>query len=113
MKPTLGRTLLVAAFVATLAVPGWAADQSQKAEPKSEKAMSNQSRDEVKKIQEALKSKGQDPGAADGVMGKKTKQAISAFQKANGLKATGAVNHQTAEKLGVELTSTSGKQEKK
>jgi peptidoglycan hydrolase-like protein with peptidoglycan-binding domain len=113
MKPTLGRTLLVGAFVATLAVPCWAADQSQNAEPKQEKTMSNQSHDEVKKIQEALKSKGDDPGKIDGVMGRKTKDAISAFQKANGLKATGAVNHETAEKLGVELTSASGKQEKK
>jgi len=113
MKPMLGGTLLAGLFAVTLSVPCWAADQSQKAEPKQEKAMKNEGRDEVKKIQEALKSKGDDPGKIDGVMGRKTKDAISAFQKANGLKATGAVNHETAEKLGVESASASGKQEKK
>jgi peptidoglycan hydrolase-like protein with peptidoglycan-binding domain len=103
MKLTLGRTLLVSVFVASLAVPGWAADESQKAEPKQEKAMkssvTHETRDEVKKIQEALKNKGEDPGNVDGVMGKKTKQALRDFQKTN--------------KLGVEMASASAKPEKK
>ena len=117
MKLTLGRTLLVSVFVASLAVPGWAADESQKAEPKQEKAMkssvTHETRDEVKKIQEALKNKGEDPGNVDGVMGKKTKQAIRDFQKTNGLKVTGAMDQETADKLGVEMESASAKPEKK
>ena len=117
MKLKLGRTLLVSAFVASLAVPSWAAEESQKTEPKQEKAvksaMSHESRDEVKKVQEALKSKGEDPGTVDGVMGKKTKQALRNFQKTNGLKVTGAMDQETADKLGVESASASAKPEKK
>jgi len=54
-----------------------------------------------KKIQEALKSKGDDPGAIDGRMGRKTHAALRAFQKSNGLKVTGSLDNETADKLGV------------
>jgi Putative peptidoglycan binding domain len=64
-------------------------------------------KDDVKKAQEALKSKGHDPGSIDGTLGPKTRQAISAFQKANGLKETGSLDTETATKLGVEKTRTS------
>src|SRR4051794_18786008 len=43
----------------------------------------------VKKVQEALKDKGQDPGPIDGVMGPKTKAAVKSYQSANNMKATG------------------------
>jgi hypothetical protein len=62
-------------------------------------------REDIKKAQEALKSKGHDPGSIDGMMGSKTRQAISAFQKANGLKETGNLDTETATKLGVEKTA--------
>ncbi|MGE5219836.1 MAG: peptidoglycan-binding domain-containing protein [Chloroflexota bacterium] len=117
MKLTWGRTLLVSAFVASLAVPSWAADKSQKAAPKQEKAvksaMSHENREEVKKVQEALKSKGEDPGNVDGVMGKKTEAALRKFQKTNALKVTGAMDDETAQKLGVEWGSASAKPENK
>jgi murein L,D-transpeptidase YcbB/YkuD len=63
---------------------------------------------DVKKAQEALKNKGHDPGSTDGVIGPQTRQAIKAFQSANGLKETGRLDPETAEKLGVEKGTASG-----
>ena len=63
---------------------------------------------DVKKAQEALKNKGHNPGSIDGVMGSQTRQAIKAFQKANGLKESGALDAETAENLGVEKGHASG-----
>ena len=56
-------------------------------------------KEEVKKAQEALKNRGHDPGSIDGVMGPQTVKAIKGFQSANGLKETGRLDAQTAEKL--------------
>ncbi|MDA1000456.1 MAG: peptidoglycan-binding domain-containing protein [bacterium] len=50
--------------------------------------------------QESLKKLGFDPGPADGKMGKKTRAALAAFQKANGLKADGRLTKMTRAKLG-------------
>jgi peptidoglycan hydrolase-like protein with peptidoglycan-binding domain len=61
----------------------------------------------VKKMQQALKDKGQDPGPIDGVMGEKTKSALKAYQSANNLKATGSMNSETAKSLGLESASSS------
>jgi peptidoglycan hydrolase-like protein with peptidoglycan-binding domain len=63
------------------------------------------SKDEVKKIQEALKSKGHDPGMADGIMGPKTQQAMRAFQKKNNIEVTGRLDDKTASALGVESSA--------
>jgi peptidoglycan hydrolase-like protein with peptidoglycan-binding domain len=49
----------------------------------------------VKDVQSALKNAGYDIGVADGRMGKKTRQAIKDFQKANGLDADGKVGKKT------------------
>jgi localization factor PodJL len=46
----------------------------------------------VRNIQLILNKNGYDAGAADGIMGDKTKTAIAAFQKANGMQPTGEVN---------------------
>jgi peptidoglycan hydrolase-like protein with peptidoglycan-binding domain len=63
----------------------------------------------VKKVQEALKEKGHDPGPIDGVMGPKTQEALRAFQQANNLKATGRIDSETAQKLGIdESTGAAG-----
>jgi carboxyl-terminal processing protease len=59
-------------------------------------------RDEIRKLQEALKGKGEDPGSTDGTMAKRTRAAMKAFQKANGVKASGKLDEPTAEKLGVQ-----------
>src|SRR3989338_3842093 len=49
----------------------------------------------VKDLQRSLAAAGFDPGPIDGQMGKKTKSAIKAFQKKNGLKADGFVGQKT------------------
>lgn len=53
----------------------------------------------IKLVQAALKEAGFDPGAIDGKMGTKTKNAIRAFQKANGLTADGKIGYKTLVKL--------------
>lgn len=62
----------------------------------------------TRKVQEALKDKGQDPGPIDGVMGPKTKAAIKAYQSANKMKPTGRLDAETAKSLGVESAASSG-----
>jgi localization factor PodJL len=53
----------------------------------------------VKNIQLILNKNGYDAGGADGVMGEKTKTAIIAFQTANKLPATGAVDEKLVRAL--------------
>lgn len=49
----------------------------------------------VKQIQAALKNAGYNPGSLDGKMGRQTKDAIRAFQRANDLQADGRVGRKT------------------
>ncbi len=84
MIASFTKKILLATIVLALAAPVWAMSSSH-----------------IIKVQEALKDKGDNPGPADGIMGKKTRSALKSFQKANGLKATGTLDDQTAEKLGV------------
>jgi Putative peptidoglycan binding domain len=58
--------------------------------------------EDVKQAQEALKSKGHDPGPIDGKMGPQTRQALKAFQSSNNLKETGTLDADTAKKLGID-----------
>ncbi|WP_439273682.1 peptidoglycan-binding protein [Pseudochrobactrum sp. HB0163] len=53
----------------------------------------------VRNIQLILQKNGYDTGAADGLMGAKTRHAIAAFQKDNGMKATGEVDQRLVEAL--------------
>jgi murein L,D-transpeptidase YcbB/YkuD len=53
----------------------------------------------IRNIQIALKNAGFDPGPIDGRIGKKTRNAIKNFQKAQGLTADGIVGNLTWEKL--------------
>lgn len=59
-------------------------------------------REHVKATQQALKDKGHDPGAVDGVMGPKTQAALKDFQSKEGLKASGQLDAETMSKLGVQ-----------
>jgi peptidoglycan hydrolase-like protein with peptidoglycan-binding domain len=54
----------------------------------------------VQEIQAALKARGYDPGPVDNIMGKKTKDALVKFQKANGL-PVGQLDFETLRALGV------------
>ena len=53
-------------------------------------------------LQVALDHLGFSPGVIDGAMGQKTRQAISAFQEANNLQATGVADAETRAALGEE-----------
>ena len=55
----------------------------------------------IRAVQEALNDQGYDCGTPDGVAGKKTGSAISAYQAANGLNATGTANFETITSLGI------------
>jgi peptidoglycan hydrolase-like protein with peptidoglycan-binding domain len=68
-----------------------------------ESRASQVSSNDIRRVQEALKAKGMDPGPVSGTLNSKTQQALRQFQKANGLPVTGAVDKQTAAKLDVIL----------
>lgn len=65
-------------------------------------------REQVKAVQQALKDKGHDPGAIDGVMGPQTQSALKDFQKSQGLNETGRLDAETQAKLGVEAKAGGG-----
>ena len=60
------------------------------------------SSDRVRAVQEALKTKGFDPGPIDGIQGPQTTQAVREFQRAENLEVTGRPDSATLNKLGVE-----------
>jgi len=64
-------------------------------EPVKEKPVTNIKHLSARDIQTALKNAGYDPGKIDGHMGKQTREAVKAFQKANNLTVNGKVNKKT------------------
>ena len=116
MFTEIGRTVLASALFLTLAVSARAAEEKQvppakagkmgEMEKKPEMGKMTTSRVDNKEVQEALKAKGNDPGPIDGRMGPQTRAALKAFQESNGLKATGRLDSQTAEKLGIDKAGT-------
>jgi peptidoglycan hydrolase-like protein with peptidoglycan-binding domain len=60
---------------------------------------------DIKRVQEALKEKGHDPGPVDGILGPRTSEALKQFQQANGIEATGTLNAETKAKLGLDAQS--------
>lgn len=61
--------------------------------------------EQVKAVQQKLIKWGYLKGSADGIFGAKTKAAVIAFQKKNGLTADGIVGTRTAQALGISLSS--------
>jgi peptidoglycan hydrolase-like protein with peptidoglycan-binding domain len=59
------------------------------------------SAEDIKKVQEALKSKGLYKGPINGVMESQTSEALKAFQQDRGLKATGVLDDDTKAALGL------------
>jgi localization factor PodJL len=123
MFTAIGRTVLASALLLTLGVSARAAEEKQAPPAKMDKMGEMDKKPEMGKmttgrvdnreVQEALKAKGNDPGPIDGRMGPKTRAALKAFQESNGLKATGQLDNETAEKLGVGKTTAMGKEMKK
>lgn len=60
---------------------------------------------ENKAVQQKLKELGYYSGSVDGVYGQGTRNAVIAFQKANGLTADGVVGQNTARALGISLNT--------
>lgn len=55
----------------------------------------------IKNVQQALKDKGFDPGAVDGINGPSTKSALKQYQEQQHLNADGRVGPKTLDSLGV------------
>lgn len=62
----------------------------------------------VTRIQQALASKGFDPGLIDGEFGPNTRAAVLEFQQSQGMVADGVVGPETAAALGVSITGETG-----
>jgi len=62
----------------------------------------------IKSLQEALKNQGFNPGPIDGVMGPQTRQALQSFQRSKNITASGELNAETAQQLGVQPSGTMG-----
>ena len=60
---------------------------------------------DTKTIQQKLKNWGYYKGSVDGVYGAKTREAVKAFQRKNGLTADGIVGPATAKAMGISSTS--------
>lgn len=61
----------------------------------------NLSREQIREMQQALKDKGHDVGAVDGVWGPMTQNALREYQQAQGMTASGEPDSQTMSSLGV------------
>ncbi|HKP70198.1 MAG TPA: peptidoglycan-binding domain-containing protein, partial [Pyrinomonadaceae bacterium] len=73
-------------------------------DPPAKKAAFRANKNQVIAAQNHLKSKGIYSGDASGKLDPATRTAVKAFQKGNGLAATGSLNRATLEKMGIELT---------
>ena len=65
----------------------------------------------VKQVQQALSTRGYDPGTMDGKWSSKTESAVKDFQKSEGLQANGQLDQQTLASLGVSGAAAGGQQD--
>jgi lipid-binding SYLF domain-containing protein len=70
-------------------------------EKKGNKQGAFQADPKVRQVQEALQSRGIDPGPIDGIMGPQTKKAIADFQRLQNLYVSGHLDPQTEAALGI------------
>lgn len=61
------------------------------------------SRDKVTEVQDKLKEKGFDVGQSDGLIGPKTSEGLKNFQEANNISASGELNQETIDALGLDI----------
>lgn len=103
-------TVGLSVALAILSMGGVAATATYLEQPHAEIALAaTLSSAQVKTVQTKLKRWGYYTGSVDGIYGTKTKAAVKAFQKKNGLTADGIVGPKTAAALGMSLGTTSSK----
>ena len=84
-------------------IPDKTQPASANAAPTRTKDHAPTSTENAKRIEEALQERFHSPGAIDGVIDERTRNAVREFQRLNHLPVTGEVDEQTAAKLeGVE-----------
>lgn len=71
------------------------------ARPQAQTVPSSQATSRVRRVQERLKAAGFDPGAPDGTLGPKTRDALRRYQHTRGLPATGDLDASTLDALKV------------
>ncbi len=57
---------------------------------------------QIRETQQHLRSRGYQPGSADGIMGPQTIAALRRYQSANGLTVTGKVDSDTLDAFGID-----------
>ena len=68
----------------------------------------NLTRDQILEAQSLLRQKGFDAGDIDGIIGPRTRRAVIAFQRQQGLEPNGQIDARTASALGLSTSSTTG-----
>jgi peptidoglycan hydrolase-like protein with peptidoglycan-binding domain len=71
----------------------------------SQKGTPELSRNDMKKVEEALHAKGYKVGKIDGTADDDARKAIRSFQQDSGMPVTGMVDQRTADRLGVRLSA--------
>jgi peptidoglycan hydrolase-like protein with peptidoglycan-binding domain len=75
------------------------AHRQVRSQPPHGAAAAGAGKPDIRKVQEALNQQGFNAGDADGRFGQRTKEALIAFQKQNGFRTTGKVDHATLHAL--------------
>ena len=117
----ISRAMFIGGTVALLAGPAWSQEAPGERRqpdrnltrpgdeniPGMQQGTVELSKDDMRKVEEALKTKGYDPGKIDGVVDDANRAAIRSFQKDKTLPITGTVDSRTAQELGVRIAKAS------
>ena len=80
------------------------ADENKKTETKKRAPVFRASKDQIMQAQKMLKEKKMYDGEQTGKLDDATREGLKKYQSANGVKATGTLNRETLEKMGIALT---------
>lgn len=82
----------------------FAGSEAEKTPAKKRGPVFRASKEQVTEAQQKLKTGGMYEGELTGKLDDPTREGIKKFQQANGVKATGTLNKETLEKMGISLT---------
>ncbi len=102
---------LIAALVLFSASAYAGAQSSMGDQQRTDQQASTQDPNTVKQVQQALSSRGYDPGTMDGKWSSKTESALKDFQTSQGLQANGQLDQLTLASLGVSGGAAGGQQD--